>query len=59
MSLRVNTKTKVPNALKLYNHLLSYLFEEEWDELRLFSIKEIETLKKAKKVLGEVINRNK
>ena len=34
MGIRVTSKTKNKASLKLYNHIVSYLFEQECDELR-------------------------
>lgn len=34
MGIKVATKTKNKASLKLYNNIVSYLFEQEYDELR-------------------------
>lgn len=34
MGITVKTNTKAKASLKLYNHISSYLFEQEYDELR-------------------------
>lgn len=34
MGIRIITKTKNKASLKLYNYIVSYLFEQECDELR-------------------------
>lgn len=34
MGIEVKTKTKAKASLKLYNQISSYLFEQEYDELR-------------------------
>lgn len=34
MSISVSTKTKNKASLKLFNQIVTYLFEQEYDELR-------------------------
>lgn len=34
MSINISTKTKNKASLKLYNQIATYLFEQEYDELR-------------------------
>lgn len=54
MGIQVKTKTKSPATLKLYNHINSYLFEQEYDELKGKNrVKEI--LGKCKEQLAEII----
>ena len=59
MSIKVSTSTKAKAALKLYNHLTSYMFEQECEELKYASQSNIKTLKAAQKVLSMIINRAK
>ena len=56
MGIKVSTKTKATKALKLYNSISSYLFEEEFGELRGVSSTDISKLKEAKQVLSKIIS---
>lgn len=54
MGINVNAKTKAKASLKLYNQISSYMFEQEYDEMRGNSrIKNV--LDEAKKTLAEII----
>lgn len=53
ISVKVNTKAKA--TLKLYNQMMSYLFEQECGELKGVSNSDIETIRKACKVLTKII----
>lgn len=54
MGINVSAKTKAKASLKLYNQISSYMFEQEYDEMRGNSrIKNI--LDEAKKTLAEII----
>lgn len=54
MGIQVKAKTKSPATLKLYNHISSYLFEQDYDELKgKDRVKEI--LGKCKEQLAEII----
>ena len=55
MGIVVRTNTKAKATLKLFNQMSSYLFEQEFGELREASSSDIETLKKACKVLTKII----
>lgn len=55
MGIVVRTNTKAKATLKLFNQMSSYLFEQEFGELRGVSNSDIETLKKACKVLTKII----
>lgn len=57
MGLNVSCKTKAKATLKLYNQISSYLFEQEYDELK-GSPKATQALQEAKKQLAEIIKRN-
>lgn len=59
MSIKVSTSTKAKATLKLYNQLTSYMFEEEYDELKYANQSNIKTLKAAQKVLSMIISRAK
>ena len=53
ITVKVNTKAKA--TLKLFNQMSSYLFEQEYEELRGVSSSDIEILRKACKVLTKII----
>ena len=57
MGIKVSTKTKATETLKLYNHLNSYLFEQEYDELKDVSTNCLKALKSAQRALGIIINK--
>lgn len=54
MGIVYNTKTKNKASLKLFNHISSYLFEQEYDELK-GKDKVKEALKNASKELVTLI----
>lgn len=54
MGINVSCKTKAKATLKLYNQISSYMFEQEYDEMRGNSrVKSV--LDEAKKTLAEII----
>lgn len=57
MGLTYSCKTKAKASLKLYNQIASYLFEQEYGELKGNS-KAQNALVEAKKALAEIINKN-
>ena len=59
MSITISTTTKAKATLKLYNQLVSYMFEQEFDELKYANQSNIKTLKAAQKALSMIINRAK
>ena len=59
MSIKVSTSTKAKATLKLYNQLTSYMFEEEYGELKYANHSNIKALKAAQKVLSMIISRAK
>ena len=59
MSITVSTSTKAKATLKLYNQLVSYMFEEEYGELKYANPSNIKALKAAQKVLSMIISRAK
>ena len=59
MSIKVSTSTKAKATLKLYNELTSYMFEEEYGELKYANQSNIKALKAAQKVLSMIISRAK
>lgn len=59
MSITISTNTKAKATLKLYNQLISYMFEQEYDELKYANQSNIKALKAAQKALNMIINRAK
>ena len=59
MSITISTNTKAKATLKLYNQLTSYIFEEEYGELKYANPSNIKALKAAQKVLSMIISRAK
>ena len=57
MGITYNGKTKAKASLKLYNQISSFLFEQEFDELK-GQKKAQNALIEAKKALAEIINKN-
>lgn len=57
--IKVSVKTKAKETLKLSNHLRSYLFEQEYDELSNCTPSEKKVLKDALSVLNSIIVKNK
>lgn len=57
MGINYNCKTKAKASLKLFNQIASFLFEQEYDELKGNS-KAQNALTEAKKALAEIINKN-
>lgn len=54
MGINVSAKTKAKASLKLYNRISSYMFEQEYDEMRGNSrIKNV--LDEARKALADII----
>jgi hypothetical protein len=52
MGIRItDKKSKMPNALKLVSHISTFLFEEEYGELKYMKASEIEAVKKASRAL--------
>ena len=59
MSITISTDTKAKATLKLYNQLVSYMFEQEFDELKYANQSNIKTLRAAQKALSMIVNRAK
>ena len=59
MSITISTNTKARATLKLYNQLNSYMFEQEYDELRYANQSNIKALKAAQKALSTIISKAK
>ena len=57
MGITCSCKTKVKAALKLYNQIITYIFEQEYGELEGNS-KAQKALVEAKKALAEMISKN-
>lgn len=55
MGIRVSQKTERRATLKMYNALGSFLFEQQYDELFRASEEQMNSLRKAHKVLGELL----
>lgn len=54
MGINVSCRTKAKASLKLYNHISSYMFEQEYDEMKGNSrIKNV--LDEARKTLAEIV----
>ena len=59
MSITISTNTKAKATLKLYNQLTSYLFEQEYGELKYANSSNIKVLKDAQEVLSTIISKAK
>lgn len=57
MGINYNCKTKAKASLKLFNQIASFLFEQEYDELK-DNNKAKNALTEAKRALAEIINKN-
>ena len=58
MGIRItDKKSKMPNALKLVSHISTFLFEEEYGELKYMKTSEIEALRKASRALQRASTR--
>ena len=58
-AIKVSRNTKAKATLKLYNQLTSYMFEEEYGELKYANQSNIKALRAAQKVLSMIISRAK
>ena len=59
MSITISTNSKAKATLKLYNQLVSYMFEQEFGELKYANQSNIKALKAAQKALSIIINKAK
>lgn len=59
MSITISTNTKAKATLKLYNQLTSYMFEQEYGELKYANQSNIKALKAAQKALSIIIKKAK
>ena len=59
MSITISTNTKAKATLKLHNQLVSYMFEQEFDELKYANQSNIKALRAAQKALSTIINKAK
>lgn len=57
--IKVSSKTKAKETLKLANHLRSYLFEQEYGELSNCTSVQKKILKDALLVLNSIVSKNK
>lgn len=57
MGINVSCKTKAKASLKLLNQISSFLFEQEFDELK-GNPKAKKALEEARKELSEIIKKN-
>ena len=53
----LHTKTRLKESLKLFNHINSFLFEQEFEELKHFSTIQRNKIKEAAKTLLQVIDK--
>ena len=58
MGITYKTNTNKKATLKLYNLMNSYLFEQEFGELKGVSSTDINKIKEACKVLSSIIHKN-
>ena len=58
MGITCKTNTKKKATLKLYNLMNSYLFEQEFGELKDVHNTDINKIKEACKVLSSIIHKN-
>ena len=58
MGITCKTNTKKKATLKLFNLINSYLFEQEFGELKDVSNTDINKIKEACKVLASIIHKN-
>lgn len=58
MGITIKEKTNKKATLKLMSAINSYLFEQEYDELKGVSNTDINKIKEARKVLASIINKN-
>lgn len=58
MGLQVSCKTGLKESLKLLNHINSFMFEQQYGELKHFKQTEIEALNKAARALARNINKH-
>lgn len=57
--IKVSVKTRAKGTLKLANHLRSYLFEQEYDELSNCTSAQKKTLMDALLVLNSIVSKSK
>ena len=57
--IKISSKTKAKETLKLANHLRSYLFEQECGELSNCTPSQKKTLRDALLVLNSIVSKNK
>lgn len=57
--IKVSSKTKAKETLKLANHLRSYIFEQEYDELSNCTTSQKKILKDALLVLNSIVSKSK
>lgn len=55
MGIQIHTKTNMKETLKLLNHITTYLFEQEYMELKHFKPTQKEKLKSVCRMLSKVI----
>ena len=57
--IKVSSKTKDKETLKLANHLRSYLFEQEYGELSNCTPAQKKTLREALLVLNSIVSKSR
>lgn len=58
MGIRITNNSKLKASTKLLSQISSYLFEQEYGELKSFTPSQIEIIKEAGRVLSKVIKEN-
>ena len=57
--IKISSKTKAKETLKLSNHLRSYLFEQEYGELSNCTFAQKKTLREALLVLNSIVSKSR
>lgn len=56
MGIKINSRTKLKESLKLLNHINSFMFEQEYDELKNYNSFQKDALRKASSAISKVIS---
>lgn len=59
MGIKVTTETKAIASLKLANEIRSYLFEQQYNELKDCKESQIESIRKAVRALDRIVKNSK
>ena len=57
--IEISVKTKAKETLKLFNYLISYIFEQEYGELSNCTSAQKNTLREALLVLDSIVRKSK